>query len=133
MKDSAFQSVCSALSTHLGFDPDSFRSGQHLAKDWGLDRLDLNVIALNLEQLEGIELSSAELACVQTVGHLVNLLRQRKQSFELESWMQQLDGALQGGSRARRGRRDSREARNRAWRAAARSAPYPRRFTRETF
>lgn len=107
MKDSSFHSVCSALGSHLEVDPERFRSAQHLTQDWGLDRLDLNVIALRLEQLEGVELSSAELECVHTVGHLVNLLRQRKQSLELETWMNELDQALRSGVRARMRQRSS--------------------------
>jgi acyl carrier protein len=114
VKDSSFHSVCSALGSHLGIDPERFRTSQHLSHDWALDALDLNVIALRIEQLEGVELSSVELHCVKTVGHLVNLVRQRKQSHELESWMNQLDHALHNANRAR----------ERRWRARDRRAAH---------
>jgi acyl carrier protein len=100
MQDSAFHAVCSALGSHLHVDQERFHADQHLVRDWGLDRLDLNVIALQLEQLEGIELSSTELECVHTVGQLANLLRQRKHSHALEVWMNELDRALRSGVRA---------------------------------
>ena len=111
MKDSSFHSVRSAIGTHLGIDPERIRIGQRLDRDWGLDRLDLNVIALRLEQLEGIELTSIELQSVRTVGHLVNLLHQRKQSLELEAWMNQLDHALHTANRSRERRWRARDRR----------------------
>jgi acyl carrier protein len=114
VKDSSFHSVCSALGSHLGIDPERFRTSQHLSHDWALDALDLNVIALRIEQLEGVELSSVELGCVKTVGQLVNLVRQRKQSHELEAWMHQLDHALHNANRAR----------ERRWRARDRRAAH---------
>ena len=114
MKDSSFHSVCSALGSHLGIDPERFRTSQHLSHDWALDALDLNVIALRIEQLEAVELSSVELRCVKTVGQLVNLVRQRKQSHELETWMNQLDHALHNANRAR----------ERRWRARDRRATH---------
>jgi len=101
MNDSAFHSVCSALGSRLGIDRERFRASQHLARDWGLDQLDLNVVALHIEQLDGVELSSAELECVETVGQLVNLVRRRKRSLELETWMNELDRALRNGPSAR--------------------------------
>ncbi|HEX4355324.1 MAG TPA: acyl carrier protein, partial [Polyangiales bacterium] len=107
----SFHSVCSALGSHLGIDPEHFRATQHLGKDWGLDQLDLNVIALQLEQLEGLELSNAELCCVKTVGQLVNLLRQRKQSLDLETWMNHLDAALREDRRMRERRKSVRHLR----------------------
>ncbi|HEY2732898.1 MAG TPA: acyl carrier protein [Polyangiales bacterium] len=123
MKDTSFHSVCSALGSHLGIDPEHFRAAQHLGKDWGLDQLDLKVVALHIEQLEGIELSSAELRCVKTVGQLANLLRQRKQSLDLELWMNHLDAALREDrrSRERRKGRDLRRDRQ-AWEQPPRRA-----------
>jgi acyl carrier protein len=114
VKDSSFHSVCSALGSHLGVDPERFRTSQHLSRDWALDALDLNVIALRIEQLESVELSSVELRCVKTVGQLINLVRQRKQSHELEAWMHQLDDTLHSASRAR----------ERRWRARDRRATH---------
>jgi acyl carrier protein len=111
VKDSSFHSVCRALGSHLGIDPERFRAAQHLSRDWGLDELDLNMIALRLEELEGIELSSVELSCVETVGQLVNLFRQRSRSLELESWMNQLDLALHSANRARERRWPARDRR----------------------
>jgi hypothetical protein len=114
VKDSSFHSVCRALGSHLGIDPERFRAAQHLSHDWALDALDLNVVALRIEQLEDVELSSVELGCVKTVGQLANLVRQRKQSHVMEHFLHELDHTLHHANRAR----------ERRWRARDRRAAY---------
>lgn len=61
-----------ALALHLRVDPDDIHEGQRLQADLSLERLDLVLVALRLEELDDTaEFPVAELAWCETVGDLV--------------------------------------------------------------
>jgi acyl carrier protein len=75
MKDATYNSVCNTLAEYFEVHPRSVRPNQMLRSDWGLDMLELNIIAARVEELEGIELRSTDLEAVHTVGQLIALVR----------------------------------------------------------
>jgi acyl carrier protein len=75
MRDSTYASVCSTVAAYFDVDPTQVKPEQWLHDDWGLDALELNVLAHRIEQVEGIALRGHGLDSVQTVGQLINLVR----------------------------------------------------------
>lgn len=84
MKDPTYLSVRNTLAGYLEVHPSEVRPEQQLERDWGLDRVELNVIALRLEEHEDVELRSQDLEKVHTVGQLVSLVRAIRRRDELQ-------------------------------------------------
>jgi acyl carrier protein len=84
MRDSTQASVCSTVAAYFDVDPTHVKPEQWLRSDWGLDTIELNVLAMRIEQVEGIEIRSQDLDAVQTVGQLITLVRALHRRAELE-------------------------------------------------
>jgi acyl carrier protein len=77
-KEEIFQAIKEQLSER-GIETDSIGYESHLAKDLGLDSLDVTELTLGLEERFGIEIPDSELENIGTVGDAVSLI-ERKQS-----------------------------------------------------
>ena len=75
MKDPTYFNVCDTLAAHLDVHPAEIRPEQNLRTDWGLDDIELNVIALRIEEREEIEIRVRDLEALHTVGQLIALVR----------------------------------------------------------
>ena len=84
MNDSAYQAVCDALARQLRSDAHQFSMRDQLQGDLGLLPMDLDMVALWLEDLEGVELPSERLRSIRSVGQLVRMLREQKRAEEAE-------------------------------------------------
>ena len=84
MRDSTHASVCSTVAAFFDVDPTHVKPDQWLRNDWGLDALELNVLALRIEQVEGVAIRTQDLDSVHTVGQLINLVRALRRKAELE-------------------------------------------------
>lgn len=83
MRDSTYASVCSTVAAYFDVDPTRVKPDQWLHEDWGLDAIELNVLAHRIEQVEGIALRGHHgLDSVQTVGQLISLVRALHRSAE---------------------------------------------------
>jgi acyl carrier protein len=83
MKDHTYLSVVSTLAAYFEVHPAHVRPDQHLRRDWGVDPVELNVIALRIEAQEGVEIRAADLETVATVGQLIALVRAIRRRDEL--------------------------------------------------
>jgi acyl carrier protein len=83
MRDSTYASVCSTVAAYFDVDPTHVKPDQALHDDWGLDAVELNVLAHRIEQVERIELRGHGLEAVQTVGQLISLVRALHRKAEL--------------------------------------------------
>ena len=83
MKDPTFLSVRNTLAEFLNVQPAQVKPDQRLERDWGLDRVELNVVALRLEETEDLEIRGEELESVHTVGQLVALVRSIRRREEV--------------------------------------------------
>jgi acyl carrier protein len=83
VKDPTYLSVRNALADYLEVAANQIRPDQDLEQDWGIDRTERSVLALRLEEREDLEIPSAELEQVQTVGQLVALVRAIRRHDEL--------------------------------------------------
>jgi acyl carrier protein len=83
MSDSTYSAVCNTLAAYFDVLPSEIRPDQQLRRDWGLDSLELNVLALRIEQLEDVEIRSTDLETVHTVGQLILLVRAIRRRSEL--------------------------------------------------
>ena len=83
MKDPTYLSVRNTLAEHLNVQPAQVRPDHMLERDWGVDRLELNTIALRLEESENLAIRPEDLETVQTVGQLVALVRSIRRREEL--------------------------------------------------
>jgi acyl carrier protein len=83
MSDSTYSAVCNTLAAYFDVLPSEIRPDQQLRRDWGLDSLELNVVALRIEQLEDVEIRSSDLETVHTVGQLILLVRAIRRRSEL--------------------------------------------------
>jgi hypothetical protein len=82
MKDSCYRSVCTALAQYFRVDPNQVKPYHYLKRDWGLDRLELQWISQQIVAAEGIEpRETADLEAAETIGHLIHILRARKQAW----------------------------------------------------
>lgn len=84
MRDSTYASVCSTVAAFFDVDPTHVKPDQWLRNDWGLNGLELNMLALRIEQVEGVGIRSQDLNAVHTVGQLINLVRALHRKAELE-------------------------------------------------
>jgi acyl carrier protein len=75
MSDSTYTAVCNTLAAYFEVLPCQIRPDQQLRHEWGLDSLELNIVAQHIEQLEGVAIRSSDLESVQTVGQLILLVR----------------------------------------------------------
>jgi acyl carrier protein len=64
-----------ALANHLGVDPLAIEGRQSLEDDWGLDALDLAIIAMRLEDAHLIEIARVALDELRTVADFESLVR----------------------------------------------------------
>lgn len=78
MKDPAHQAVCNAFGRYFEVHPTCVLAHHHLRRDWGLDAIELSLIASEIEETAGVELDDAnEYSELETVGELVQLVRTR--------------------------------------------------------
>lgn len=75
MRDSTYASVCSTVAAYFDVDPTHVKPDQGLREEWGLDAVELDVLAHRIEQVERIALRGHGLETVRTVGQLINLVR----------------------------------------------------------
>jgi acyl carrier protein len=75
MKDQTYVSVCNLLAAYFEVSPAHVKPDQRLRRDWGVDTVELHVIALRIEEEEDVELRASDLESVDTVGQLVALVR----------------------------------------------------------
>jgi acyl carrier protein len=75
MTETCHEVVVLALAAHLGVDALAVESRQDLEVDWGLDALDLALVALRLEDALEIEIPGSSLDTVRTVGDLEAAVR----------------------------------------------------------
>jgi acyl carrier protein len=83
MRDSTYASVCSTVAAYFDVDPTHVKPEQWLRADWGLDAVELDVLAHRIEQVERIAVRGHGLDSVQTVGQLINLVRALHRKAEL--------------------------------------------------
>ena len=76
MVDVQLEVVRSALALHLSVDPTAIELEHRLEADLGLDPLDLVLVVLRLEEIEGAEFPVADLETVTTVADLVSVVRE---------------------------------------------------------
>ena len=62
-----------ALANHLKCHPSMIRVGQRLERDLDLTPLELVLVALEVEELEGVHVPPSELTGLETVGDLLSL------------------------------------------------------------
>jgi hypothetical protein len=79
MLDATHVSVCSTLAAYVDADPTLVKPEQVLRDDWGLGPAERSGLAARIEQVEKIVLRGADLADIETVGQLINLVRARQQ------------------------------------------------------
>lgn len=84
MRDSTSASVCSTVAAYFDVDPTHVKPDQWLRSDWGLDTIELSVLATRIEQVEGVAIRSTDLETVHTVGQLITLVRALHRRAELE-------------------------------------------------
>ena len=75
MRSSFSELVREAVARHLEVDEIEVSASQHLRRDWGLDPLDLVLIALAIEDRTQIEFPIERLEGAETVGDLARILR----------------------------------------------------------
>jgi acyl carrier protein len=75
MRSSFSELVRQAVALHLEVDEIEVRPSQHLRRDWGLDPLDLVLIALRIEDRTQIEFPIERLDGAETVGDITRILR----------------------------------------------------------
>jgi len=75
MKDQTYLTVCNTLATYFEVAPSHVKPEQRLRDDWGLDPVELNLIALRIEAVEDVEIRARELENIETVGQLIALVR----------------------------------------------------------
>src|SRR4051794_11872842 len=83
MKDHTYLSVCNTLAAYFEVSPSDVKPDQRLRSDWGVDPVELNVIALRIEEQEDVEIRARDLASVETVGQLIALVRAIRRRNEL--------------------------------------------------
>ncbi len=75
MNDSLTDIVRCAVARHLDVEPADVRSWHRFERDLGLNPLDVTLIALDLEEIEDIELPIDRLHELRTVAELTALAR----------------------------------------------------------
>ncbi len=74
------EEILTAIKEHLaerGIDSTDVSEGSDLAKDLGLDSLDVTELTLGLEERFGIEIPDEELEDIGTVGDAVTLIEKK--------------------------------------------------------
>jgi acyl carrier protein len=75
MNDPLADIVRRAVAEHLDVEPGGIQAAHRFARDLELHPLDVVLIALRLEEVEGVELPIDRLDSVETVAELTKLLR----------------------------------------------------------
>jgi acyl carrier protein len=83
MQDHIYLSVCHTLATYFEVNPAHVKPDQSLRRDWGVDPVELNVIAVRIEEREDVEIRANDLENVETVGQLIALVRAIRRRNEL--------------------------------------------------
>jgi acyl carrier protein len=83
MKDHTYLTVCNTLAAYFEVNPGHVKPDQRLRRDWGVDSVELNVIALRIEEQEDVEIRARDLENVDTVGQLIGLVRAIRRRNEL--------------------------------------------------
>jgi acyl carrier protein len=83
MKDQTYSSVCTTLATYFDVHPSHVRPDQSLLRDWGVDPVELHVLASQIEEREDVEIRIGDLENVATVGQLIALVRAIRRRNEL--------------------------------------------------
>lgn len=83
MKDHTYLSVCHTLATYFEVSPSHVKPDQRLRHDWGVDPVELNLIAARIEEHEDVEIRAHDLENVATVGQLIALVRAIRRRNEL--------------------------------------------------
>ncbi len=77
----ASQDILDGIRTHLegrGLDGNKVRMDAHLGEDLDLDSLDTVELTLGLEKRFGVEIPDEDLADVETVGQVVELILSKR-------------------------------------------------------
>lgn len=83
MKDQTYVHVCNTLAAYFEVAPVHVKPDQRLRHDWGLDPIELNTIALKIEDAEDVEIRPSDLDNIETVGQLIALVRAIRRRNEL--------------------------------------------------
>jgi acyl carrier protein len=85
MNDRVYTTVCNTLGNYLQIPPRQVTPEHDLRADWGLDSLDLDIIASLIEEEEEVEIRSEDMSLIHNVGQLVRLVRalRARSQFEL--------------------------------------------------
>jgi acyl carrier protein len=75
MNDACRETITLALAEHLDVDPLAIEGSQDLENDWGLDALDLVLLAIRIEDRLEIRVPLARLETARTVGDLERVVR----------------------------------------------------------
>ena len=73
--DKAEPLVRRSLARHLAIDPDTIELDHELLADLGLARVDVVLVILRLEEVEGVDMPFADVEAAETVRDLVALVR----------------------------------------------------------
>jgi acyl carrier protein len=101
MNPACRETVVAALARHLDVDPLAIEISQRLDGDWGLDTLDLALLALRLEELLDIEIPLSALGSVATVADLVVVARAAADRADDELGLQLVHPSLRARIRRR--------------------------------
>lgn len=75
-RDDAYRAVCDTFGEYFEVHPGQVLAHHDLNRDWGVSAQELEMLAHQIEERAGIELSDhGRLADVHTVGELVRLIR----------------------------------------------------------
>lgn len=75
-RDDAYQAVCDTFGEYFQVHPAQVLAHHELLRDWGLCSTELELIAYQIEERAGVELSDLSvLGELRTVGQLVRLVR----------------------------------------------------------
>jgi len=75
MDDSRHEIIIVTLAAYLGVHPSAIQGTQDLARDWGLDALDLALLSLRLEDALDVSIGDDEIDQLRTVADLGVLVR----------------------------------------------------------
>lgn len=75
-RDDAYRAVCDTFGQYFEVHPGQVLAHHDLSRDWGVSGQELELLAQQIEERAGIELTDhARLAELRTVGELVRLIR----------------------------------------------------------
>jgi len=75
-RDDAYRAVCETFGEYFEVHPGQVLAHHELNRDWGVSGQELELLAHQIEERAGIELSDhGRLAELRTIGELVRLIR----------------------------------------------------------